>query len=63
MERFIQLDLHSDSPQPAVMHLPDTEHQEPASTANGKRLNRLLNGFAHKASSEYARNKSGVFSK
>jgi hypothetical protein len=66
MERFIQLNLRSDSekaaadnsPNPVMVREPET------SPAGSKRLNRMLKKAAHKASAEYGRgSKGGIFSK
>jgi hypothetical protein len=63
MERFIQLNLHSDSEKPETANLPNPEHKNPEPAAPSKRLKRLVNKAAHKAATEFGRNKSGIFSK
>lgn len=63
MERFIQLNLHSDSEKLEPSNLPDPEHKEPELPVASKRLRRLLYKAAHKAATEFGRNKSGIFSK
>jgi hypothetical protein len=65
MERFIQLNLRSDSEKGAADNSPNTINREPESSAMGsKRLNKMLKKAAHKASAEYGRSgKSGIFSK
>jgi hypothetical protein len=64
MERFIQLNLRSDSEKAAADNLPNRENQNPESPLNAsKRLNKMLRKAAHKASAQYGRSNSGVFSK
>ena len=66
MERFIQLNLRSDSEKAAADNSPNpTGYREPeVSPMGSKRLNRMLKKAAHKASSEYGRGgKGGIFSK
>lgn len=64
MERMIQLNLSSDSEKAAADNLPNPQNKELDSTVTGsKRLNKILRKAAHKASAQYGRNSSGVFSK
>jgi len=65
MERFIQLNLRSDSEKAAADNSPNPVVREPESPAMAsKRLNKMLKKAAHKASSEYGRGgKGGIFSK
>jgi hypothetical protein len=66
MERFIQLNLRSDSEKGAADNSPNPPgSREPEISALGsKRLNKMLRKAAHKASSEYGRGgKGGIFSK
>ena len=64
MERFIQLNLRSDSEKAAADNSPNPEDREPeASVVGSKRLNKMLKKAAHKASAEYGRGKGGIFSK
>jgi hypothetical protein len=64
MERFIQLNLRSDSEKAAADNSPNPEYREPESSVVGsKRLNKILKKAAHKASAEYGRGKGGIFSK
>ena len=63
MERFIQLNLHSESEKPEPANLPNPERKEPEPSVSSKRLKRLVNKAAHKAATEFGRNKSGIFSK
>lgn len=65
MERFIQLNLRSDSEKAAADNSPNSVVREPENPAMAsKRLNKMLKKAAHKASAEYGRGgKSGIFSK
>lgn len=63
MERFIQLNLQSDSQKAEPANLPNPESKEPESPVLSKRLHRLADKAAHKAATEFGRNKSGIFSK
>ena len=65
MERFIQLNLRSESEKGAADNSPNPGYREPESPAMGsKRLNKMLRKAAHKASAEYGRGgKGGIFSK
>jgi hypothetical protein len=64
MERFIQLNLRSDSEKAAANNSPNPEYRDPESSVVGsKRLNKILKKAAHKASAEYGRGKGGIFSK
>jgi hypothetical protein len=64
MERFIQLNLRSDSEKAAADNSPNPEYREPESSVVGsKRLNKILKRAAHKASAEYGRGKGSIFSK
>lgn len=65
MERFIQLNLRSDSEKAAADNSPNPGYKEPESPLTGnKRLNKMLKKAAHKASAEYGRGgKGGIFSK
>ncbi len=62
MERFIQLNLQSDSQkaEPANLPAPEGKAEPPVLS---KKLHRLANKAAHKAASEFGRNKAGIFSK
>jgi hypothetical protein len=61
MERFIQLNLHSDREKAEAENLPKTENRDPAEVE--KKLKRLARTAAHKAAKEYSRSGTGVFSK
>lgn len=64
MERFIQLNLRSDSEKAAADNSPNPGNKEPeAPVIASKRLSKMLKKAAHKASAEYGRSGSGVFSK
>lgn len=64
MERFIQLNLRSDSEKAAADNSPNPGYKEPETPVVGsKRLNKLLKKAAHKASAEYGRSGTGMFSK
>lgn len=64
MERFIQLNLHSDSEKAGEANVPNQERKEPEPPViSSKRVNKMINRAAHKASSEYGRGGSGIFSK
>ena len=64
MERFIQLNLRSDSEKAAADNSPNPQTKEPEpAMAGSKRLNKILRNAAHKASAQYGRNSTGVFSK
>ena len=63
MERFIQLNLHDEKETANAANLPKPEGKEPETPMIGKRVNKLLNKAAHKASSQYGRSGSGLFSK
>ena len=68
MERFIQLNLRSDSEKAAADNSPNNlqyrEQEAENSLAGNKRLNKMLKKAAHKASTEYGRGgKGGIFSK
>lgn len=63
MERYIQLNLRSDSEKAAADNLPNPENKALESPVGSKRLNKILRKAAHKASAQYGRNNSGVFSK
>jgi hypothetical protein len=63
MERFIQLNLQSDSQKNEPANLPNRESKEAEPVVLSKRLHRLVNKAAHKAATEFGRNKSGIFSK
>lgn len=63
MERFIQLNLR-DSEKTAADNSPNPQTKEPEQSVIGsKRLNKILKNAAHKASAQYGRNSTGVFSK
>jgi hypothetical protein len=63
MERFIQLNLRSDSEKGAADNSPNPGFKEPEPPVIGsKRLSKMLKKAAHKAS-EYGRSGSGMFSK
>jgi len=61
MERFIQLNLHSDREKAEAENLPRPENRDPAEVE--KKLKRFARTAAHKAAKEYSRSGSGVFSK
>ncbi|HTM17211.1 MAG TPA: hypothetical protein VL135_09910 [Terracidiphilus sp.] len=64
MERFIQLNLRSDSEKGAADNSPNPGFKEPEPPVIGsKRLSKMLKKAAHKASAEYGRSGSGMFSK
>jgi len=64
MERFIQLNLRSDSEKAAAENLPNPQQKEPEAPVIGsKRLNKMLRNAAHKGSAQYGRSNTGVFSK
>ncbi len=63
MERFIQLNLHSDGERAEAPSFFHPERKDPESPQIGKRLNRIVNKAAHKAASEFGRSRSGIFSK
>ena len=64
MERFIQLNLRSDSEKGAADNSPNPGYKEPEPPVIGsKRLSKMLKKAAHKASAEYGRSGSGMFSK
>ena len=63
MERFIQLNLHSDGGKTEAANLPEPERKDLESSLIRKRLNRVVNKATHKASKEFARSGSGIFSK
>jgi hypothetical protein len=63
MERFIQLHLQSDSEKAEPANLPNPERNLPEPSMPSKRLKRIGDRAAHKAASEFSRNKSGIFSK
>ena len=64
MERFIQLNLRSDSEKGAADNSPNPGFKEPEPPVIGsKRLSKMLKKAAHKASAEYGQNGSDMFSK
>ena len=63
MDRFIRLNLQSDTQDSEPANLPNPERKEAEPAVLSKRLHRLVNKAAHKAAVEYGRNKSGLFSK
>jgi hypothetical protein len=64
MERFIQLNLRSDSEKGAAENLPNPQNKEPETPVIGsKRLNKILKNAAHKASAHYGRGNTGVICK
>lgn len=63
MERFIQLNLHDDSEKPAAENLPHPEQKGNEPPVIGKRVSKMLNKAAHKASSQYGKSGGGIFSK
>lgn len=66
MERFIQLNLRSDSEKAAAENLPNPqsrEQEQESPVIASKRLNKMLKNAAHKASAHYGRSNTGVFSK
>lgn len=63
MERFTQLNLRRDSEPVEPANLSKPEQKEPEPPVMGKRVNRIINKAAHKAASEFGRNRGGLFSK
>lgn len=64
MERFIQLNLRGDSEKAGEANVSAQERKEPEPPVISKRVNRMVNRAAHKASGEYRRGGSGgIFSK
>lgn len=64
MERFIQLNLGSDSEKAGEANVPNQERKEPEPPVISKRVNKMINRAAHKASTEFRRGGSGgIFSK
>jgi hypothetical protein len=64
MERFIQLNLRSDSEKGAAENLPNQQNREPEQpVVASKRLNKILKNAAHKASAHYGRGNTGVICK
>ncbi|MDR3791804.1 MAG: hypothetical protein P4L03_00345 [Terracidiphilus sp.] len=61
MERFIKLDLRSDSDSTEQANLSQPEQKD--SEALAKKLNQIANRAAHKAASEYGHSRGGLFSK
>ena len=61
MERFIKLDLRSDSDTDLNANLSQPEQKDPEAIA--RKLNQIANRAAHKAASEYGRGGHGLFSK
>ena len=64
MERFIQLNLHSDSEKADEANVTKQEQKEPEPPVISKRVNKFVNRAAHKASTEFRRGGSGgIFTK
>lgn len=63
MESILKLDLQPRNETPAAENLPKPESKEPQPPMLGKRVHRLINKGAHKASSQYSRSGAGIFSK
>ena len=63
MERFIQLNLQTNTGKVEPANLPDAERKEQETPILSKRLHRLVNRAAHKAATEFGRNKSGIFTR
>ena len=63
MERFIQLNLHSDDQRAEIADLPKPEPRETDSPVISRRLNRIINRAAHKAATGFGRTGSSLFSK
>ena len=61
MERFIQLNLKSDSDQPETATLSTPQVTEPEASA--KKLNAIANRAAHKGALHSSHSGSGLFSK
>jgi hypothetical protein len=61
MERFIQLNLKSDSDKPENTNLSQPPVTEPDATA--KKLNAIANRAAHKGAIHASHSGSGIFSK
>jgi len=61
MERFILLNLQSDSVKAETANLSNPESKQPA--VFDKTLNEVANKAAHKAAGKFARSGSGIFSK
>ena len=61
MERFILLNLQSDSVKAETENLSRPASKEPV--VFGKALNEVANKAAHKAAGKFARSGSGIFSK
>lgn len=62
MESLLKLDLPKNE-SPAAENLPKQESKEPQPPLLGKRVHRLINKGAHKASSQFSRAGSSIFSK
>ena len=63
MERFIQLNLQSDSDKAKATNLPRPEPKGAANPESAKRLHRFVNKAAQRAATEFGRSGSGIFSK
>jgi len=63
MERFIQLNLHSDGGKSEAASSSNPERKDPESPVIGRRLNRIAKKAAHKGATEFGRSRSGIFSK
>lgn len=65
MERFIQLNLRDESKKADEANVLKQEREEPESPVMSKRVNRLVNRAAHRASAEFRRGggSGGIFSK
>jgi hypothetical protein len=63
MASLLQLNLQSDSAKTENANLHKLEREEVRPLVIGKRLHLMINKAAHKASREFARNSSGIFSK
>lgn len=63
MERFTQLNLPRPSLKEESANLPRQAEPEPSPQETARKINRIANKAAHRASTEYSRGKSGLFSK
>lgn len=61
MERFIQLNLSGDTDKSETVNRPEPDHKDPEPPASSKKLKRLGRKAAHKASTEFKRDR-GIFS-
>jgi len=63
MEHFIKLNLQSDAARGAAAGFSKPEGKVHEPRVISKRLNRIINRAAHKATTEFTRSGSGIFSK